>query len=279
MSDADVRFSLVLCTLGRPREVERWLASLAAQTYQNFELILVDQNKDDCMAPVIARFAGLKSITHIRSAPGLSRGRNLGIKKIAGDVLALPDDDCVYPPDLLERVNAFFKSHPQHDGLVGSVSGSRHWSRKTGKVTRYRLWWQGVDFTEFFRRSMVDQVGLLDERLGLGSGTPFSAGECPDYMLRCLTSGFSLWYDPSLVIDHPGPFENHQYIEAEIKKALGYSTGVGYVIQRHGYPAWYKGYVAARPMVGAAISLLRLRPKRAKLYWNVARGLARGYRS
>jgi O-antigen/teichoic acid export membrane protein len=276
---SDLTFSLVMCTLGRTSEVERMLESLAVQTYQKFELFIVDQNRDDCLVPVIEKFAGQMSITHIRSAPGLSRGRNLGIKRITGDVLALPDDDCVYPPDLLANVNAFFKSHPQYDGLMGSVSGSRHWSRRSGAVTRYRVWWQGVDFTEFFRRRMVDAVGLLDERLGLGSGTPFSAGECPDYVLRALAKGFSLWYEPSLEVAHPGPINRNGYAGNEIRKALGYSTGVGFVMQQHGYPGWYKGYVAARPLAAAGLSLLILNFDRAKLYLNVARGLRRGYRS
>ena len=65
----------------------------------------------------------------------------------------------------------------------------------------------------------------------------------------------------------------------EIHKALRYSTGVGHVIQQHHYPAWYAGYMAARPIAGATLSLLKFKPRRAHLYLNVLRGLTRGYLS
>jgi len=40
-------FSLICATLNREKELETLLESLAAQTYKRFELIIVDQNKDD----------------------------------------------------------------------------------------------------------------------------------------------------------------------------------------------------------------------------------------
>jgi glycosyltransferase involved in cell wall biosynthesis len=275
----EIKFSLVMCTVNRTREVERCIVSLEAQNHRNFELLIVDQNVDSCMADVVARHAGKIEIKHLRSPLGCSRARNVGIATMSGEVLAFPDDDCVYPPNLLERVASFLATHPDWDGLTGSVTGSNHWSSKKGPVTRYRVWWQGVDFTMFFRRKTVDSVGRLDERLGPGSGTPWGAAEGTDYLLRAIAKGYRIWYDPDLRIDHPGPIDNHEEMAKEIRKALTYSMGVGHVIQQHHYPAWYAGYMAARPIAGATISLLKFQPQRAKLYWNVLRGFTRGYLS
>src|SRR6185436_8380571 len=139
-------------------------------------------------------------------------------------------------------VREMLAAHPQWDGLACSVTGNPHWSRKAGPITRYRVWWQGVDFTMFFRKRMVDAVGLLDERLGPGSGTPWGAGECPDYLLRCLSGGYFVWYEPALKVEHPGEIDNEHQMQKEIGKARTYSVGVGHVLQQHHYPTWFKGY-------------------------------------
>jgi glycosyltransferase involved in cell wall biosynthesis len=279
MQSDDIKFSLVMCTVNRPREVERFVEALQSQTYKNFELIIVDQNADECIAPIVARFKDKMDIRHLRSALGCSRSRNVGMRAMTGDVLAFPDDDSIYPTTLLHDIRSLLIAHPEWDGLTTSIVGDKHWSTRPGLITRYRLWWQGVDFTQFLRKRMVDLVGPLDERLGPGAGTPWGAGEGADYLLRCLARGFTLYYEPSIKVEHPGPMENQAVMSKEIRKALVYSRGVGHVIRTHGYPAWYAGYMTARPLAGATLSLLKFNPQRAMLYWNVMRGLMLGYLS
>jgi len=89
------------------------------QTYANFELIVVDQNDDDRLVPILKDYKEKFSILHLRSKKGLSRARNVGLRYVSGDIVAFPDDDCWYPPDLLERVANFFEEHPGVDGLTG----------------------------------------------------------------------------------------------------------------------------------------------------------------
>ena len=48
-------FDLVVATVGRVAEPERLLASLEAQTHRGFRLLLVDQNLDDRLAPLLDR--------------------------------------------------------------------------------------------------------------------------------------------------------------------------------------------------------------------------------
>src|SRR5215203_3851017 len=117
------RFSLVVPTVGRTHELERFLASLRTQTHQNFELIVVDQNSDSRLAAVLAAYEDTFPIFYIREKErGASRARNSGLRHpLTGAVVAFPDDDCQYPPDLLDKVARFFASHPQIDGLSGTL--------------------------------------------------------------------------------------------------------------------------------------------------------------
>ena len=54
-------FALILATVGRTVELNRLFDTLAAQSYRDFEVIVVDQNRDDRLIPVLhrARYLGL----------------------------------------------------------------------------------------------------------------------------------------------------------------------------------------------------------------------------
>lgn len=49
------KFSLILCTLGRTDLVGDFITSLSSQTYQNLELIIVDQNEDERIHQLLKR--------------------------------------------------------------------------------------------------------------------------------------------------------------------------------------------------------------------------------
>src|SRR5205823_3889706 len=97
----------------------RLLNSLAEQTYRRFRVILVDQNSDQRLEPIVTDHADAIAITRLASHPGLSRARNIAFQHLEGDIIALPDDDCIYPPDLLMRVGDLLARHPEWDGLAG----------------------------------------------------------------------------------------------------------------------------------------------------------------
>ena len=59
-------------------------------------------------------------IRHLRSERGLSRASNIGLRVARGDIIAIPDDDCWYPKDLLATVAAWFESHPEF-GLLSTA--------------------------------------------------------------------------------------------------------------------------------------------------------------
>ena len=87
-------FDLVVATVGRVDELERLLGSLERQTHRGFTVLVVDQNDDDRLRPLLAAHPAL-DIAHLRSAPGLSRARNAALGAADGGLVAFPDDDCV----------------------------------------------------------------------------------------------------------------------------------------------------------------------------------------
>src|SRR5437899_3216197 len=116
-------FDLVVATVDRTAELKRLLESLERQTHRGFRVLLVDQNEDDRLDDVLHDHGSL-DLVRLRSARGLSRARNAALGELRADVVAFPDDDCIYPDDLLERVAERFTDDPSLDGLAGRGADS-----------------------------------------------------------------------------------------------------------------------------------------------------------
>jgi glycosyltransferase involved in cell wall biosynthesis len=254
-----VRVSLILATVCRTWEVARFLDSLVRQSYRDWELVVVDQNPDARLKPILDAYVGcVGPIYHLRAERGLSRARNVGLGHIAGDIVGFPDDDCWYPPDLLERVVGFFELEQGTAGLCGRASDEHgrsvmgRWAPSAGPIGLSNVWYTGVSFTIFLRTEAVSAVGPFDERLGVGSGTCWGSGEETDYLIRAIKLGFKLWYDPTIAVYHPEPFE-YLPLSQLARRSYRYARGMGFVIGKNAYPLWRAARLVARPLGGVAV--------------------------
>lgn len=188
--------SLVLATIGRTDDLDRLFGSLIAQTHQDYEVIVVDQNSDDRLVPHVdlALRSGI-NISHLRQAePNLSMARNLGVFKAKGHIVAFPDDDCWYEPDSLARINSAFAGDPELGGLValwveqaesmGAGQDGQHLD--LGEWRRFRGG-NASSISLFFRRNNLLMLQGFDECLGVGQW--YGAGEETDLVLRALEAG------------------------------------------------------------------------------------------
>jgi glycosyltransferase involved in cell wall biosynthesis len=267
-------FDLVVATVGRVRELSRMLDSLVAQSHKRLRVIVVDQNPDDRLNDALD---GVRlDVLRIRSQPGLSRARNAALEHLDADLVAFPDDDCVYPEDLLERVASRLAAEPALDGLTGravNAAGvsSPSWRSDPAVLSMDNLWNRAISFTIFLRREVVERVGAFDERLGLGSPEPWASGEEIDYLVRAVRSGARIEYDPLLAVEHaPGADD----------PGTGFRDGasVGYLLRKHGYPARTTARMLVRPLGGALASVGKADLPRARYRIASFRGRLRGLR-
>jgi len=274
------RFSLILATLGRIDEPGAFLESLARQTYRSLELIVVDQNEDDRLRPVLERFSDSILIRRVKCGRGVSRARNLGLGLVTGDIVGFPDDDCVYPSGLLQRVAAFFDARPDAHGLSGravDMDGREYarFDRAPGRIDLHNVWRRTVTFTLFLRAEVSRDLGGFDETLGPGAGTPWAAAEDIDYPLRAAKLGYLIEYDPSIVVMHPNPLSEGYEIACD--RAYRYGLGIGRVWRKHGFPIWLVAYYLLRPLGGAALRVMQNRPGEARYHWNAFCGRLKGW--
>jgi len=273
-----VRFSLVLATLGRTEEVAALMFSLAAQSWRDFEVIVVDQNGDDRLAPLIDNIESDMTIVHVRSAERrLSHARNVGLQRCSGEIVGFPDDDCIYPPNVLDHVARRFLAEPLLAMLSGPAAspsggvGSARWEPRSGPITRATVWTSVISFNLFIRRELVLACGGFDEELGVGAR--FGSAEETDLALRLLRSGAKGFYDVDLRVVHP----DKRLTPVAAARAFGYGSGTGRVLRKNRAQAATVLTFMARPLGGMALSAARLRWLEAQYYWRTLRGRAAGY--
>jgi glycosyltransferase involved in cell wall biosynthesis len=277
-----MKVSLVMGTLAaRSHRLEAFLESLASGTHRDIELVVVDQSQADTQLTTLLSKHRSFPILHLRSKPGLSRARNVGLARVTGALVAFPDDDSWYPETLLTSVVQLFGSAPSLGGLAGRpVDAEGHssfprWDLRPGPVDRFNIWRRCNSNALFLSKAAVDRVGGFDESLGVGAGTPWGAAEDIDYPLRILAAGFTLQYDPTLVVHHPRI--TPMFDAASAARAESYARGMGRVLRKHGYPWWFVLYQGARPLGGALISAVTGRLAKARYHHAILRGRRQGW--
>ncbi|HEX3141620.1 MAG TPA: glycosyltransferase family A protein, partial [Rhizobacter sp.] len=262
-------------------EVGAFLASLQRQDHRDFELLIVDQNPDERLAPLINEYRQHFRVLRYRSAPGLSRARNVGLRYASGDVIAFPDDDCWYPDGLLSQVAQRLLHQPSLDGLTGRFvddtgRSEGRWLSTSQQLNRFNVWHGAISFSIFLRRGLVERIGGFDEQLGVGAGTPWGAGEETDFLLRGIQLGGVIEYDRGLVLRHP--VKTADFGPAAIERQRRYEAGFGRVIRRSGFPIWYFPWVCLRTTAGSLLALCRGRTAQARFKWHSVLARLRGWR-
>lgn len=274
----ELSIDLVVATVDREAELARLLDSLDAQTYRRFRVLVADQNEDDRVLRVCE---GRSFAVERLSAPrGLSRARNEALGRLSGDLVAFPDDDCRYPPRLLEAAVDRFTANPGWDGVTGRtvdadglpLAGS--WDAEGGPLNLGNVWFRGVSCTIFLRTALVRRLGEFDPRLGLGSGRGSASGEETEYLVRAVRRGATIVYDPSLQVEH----DPYAYDDAALA-AIGLRDGLslGYILRKHSFPPTEVARRLLRPAGGALLWLVRGDRRRARFHAATFRGRILGY--
>jgi GT2 family glycosyltransferase len=92
--------SIVICTIRQPEVIRAVLDCVAAQTFRNFELLMVGFDKP---VPLPELRRPLPE-TRMLSAPrGLGAARNVALREAKGDMICFLDDDVTFEHDFMER--------------------------------------------------------------------------------------------------------------------------------------------------------------------------------
>jgi glycosyltransferase involved in cell wall biosynthesis len=156
------------------RHLEESIGSVFAQTFEDFELLVVDDGSTDATTQILAHHADsrLRVLRNERNL-GLIKSLNRGLAESRGRYVARQDADDISEPERLERQAAFLDVNPDVTILAssylrirddGSVSGIRYVPTEALGV-RWRLLFLNA-FTNssvMFRRDDVERLGGFRE--------------------------------------------------------------------------------------------------------------------
>jgi glycosyltransferase involved in cell wall biosynthesis len=174
--------SIIIIFLNAERFMHEAIASVFAQTYDNWEMILVDDGSTDASTRIALDCAGrhpekVRYLEHPgHENQGMSASRNLGIRHAKGDYVAFLDADDIWLPHKLERQTAIMRQHPDVGMVYGATRYWRSWTANPEDFHRDHTPKLGIQTD-----TVVNPPALLTLLYPLGCAT----APCPsDIMLR-----------------------------------------------------------------------------------------------
>ncbi|MBI4493016.1 MAG: glycosyltransferase family 2 protein [Chloroflexi bacterium] len=229
-----VDLSVVVLNFNTREQLRHCLRSLEAQTgidlQRQAEVFVVDNASSDGSADMVAReFPWVRLVRSPRNG-GFAYGNNLALRQCGGRFALLLNPDTVLPPTALADMLVFVGAHPQAgaagpkmvlpDGRLDlacrrafptpSVAlyrllGLSRLLPQSPRFGRYNLTYLDPDLPAevdsvmgafmLVRREAIDQAGLLDE-------TFFMYGEDVDWAFRIRQHGWTVLYNPAVVVLH-----------------------------------------------------------------------------
>jgi GT2 family glycosyltransferase len=192
--------SVVVATHDRPERLASLLAGLQAQSFGDFELVVVDDGSEPATAALLERWHGGLQLEVVRhaSARGAGAARNAGWRAARAPLVAFTDDDCVPDPRWLEAGLAVW--HERHGAVVQGRTLPES-GRAAGVLSRTlrveRLGPQYETCNIFYPRELLEALGGFDEGFGLRPG-----GEDTDLAWRALEAGRMTVFAPQALVYH-----------------------------------------------------------------------------
>ncbi|MFA7230798.1 MAG: glycosyltransferase family A protein [Victivallaceae bacterium] len=277
-----ILFSLIIGFTGRSECLKQLFKSLEEQQLKDFEVILIDQTLGTQLDEVISVYRDCFAIKKINAYParGVSIARNVGLLHADGEWCAFPDDDCIYPADLLKNIKTWLNQHSDYCGLSCIVtdcnnkfSAGGYMSRRQMDIGKHNVWRTVVSPSLFLKTDVVLGIKGFDERLGIGVLTNFGGGEETDLVMRLVETGGKIFYVPDLTVWHPRYIGN--YDNKRILYGWTCGCGCGAVMKIHQWSYLKSFYFASLLFLRAFQQLMLLRLRRA--VYHFAMGFGRLY--
>lgn len=114
------KVSVIMPAYNGERYISGAIESILNQTYDNFELLIIDDCSTDNTMEIVKKYKDdrIRIISNERNM-GIAFSRNVGLEKSVGNYVAIMDDDDISLPERLEKEVGYLEKHPQIDVVGG----------------------------------------------------------------------------------------------------------------------------------------------------------------
>jgi GT2 family glycosyltransferase len=198
--------SVVILNYKRRDALIRSLESARQQSYDNYEIIVVDNNSQDGICEFLASYAPEAQLIELNENRGAGGGRNAGIRAAKGDIIITLDNDIFFegPLEISKTVETFARRPDIHvlalqlcDAQTGALR-AREWCHPRSLSTYGETEFETNYFIEgacAIRRQVYEIAGLYYEPL-------FIYCEGWDLSLRIIDCGFRILHAPGIRLRH-----------------------------------------------------------------------------
>lgn len=171
------RVSVILPTYNRARFILEAIESVLSQSYQDFELIVVDDGSADETGQLVSSIRDERLIFIRQENHGRSHARNTALRSAHGEFVAFLDSDDLYLPGKLEMQVAYLDRNNDAGMTYTSAScidqdgndlRARYRATHSGRIYRHIAFFRPVTITfptVMVRRELLALVGGFDQRM------------------------------------------------------------------------------------------------------------------
>jgi len=211
------RVSIIILNWNGLHLLSDCLSSVFAQTYKDFEVIVVDNGSTDGSQQWITKHYPQVSLVCLNENKGFCVGNNVGIMHSRGEYIVLLNNDTKVEPGWLHPLvsamdddltvaacdskilyfdqPALIWTSGAEYAISGSVTGRGHYQQDTGAYSVVTEVFAAVACSAIYRRTVLDQIGWLDEDF-------FAGYEDIDLSFRARLAGYRILNVPESRVYH-----------------------------------------------------------------------------
>ncbi len=185
--------------------VQNAIESVLAQTFQDYELLIIDDGSKDNLEEVVRSYLSEKISYHHISHSGVGASRNYGLKNSNRPFIAYLDSDNCWHPDFLSRMrDALHGTQPQRE-VAYCMANCYHKDDVTGRITKDGTIGEPFSFRKLMKGNYIDLNTFVHSRKALGFAGQFDEKLKRlvdwDFIIR-MTSLFEPMFVPEVFVDY-----------------------------------------------------------------------------
>lgn len=196
-----IKLSVIIATYNRNRILCNTIQQVLDQSFEDYELIVVDQTKfHNKETNHFFKVNSSRIQYYYLENPNLPAARNYGVSHSKGEIILYIDDDMLLPSDTFKKLVGRFE-----DKNIGGLTGLEVRTSNTAQENIY----QNVDslkrittlpgFFMAYRRSTIFKLGGFDEWFGIQK---FNYSDDSEFCIRVMQNGYNLFIDKNIKITH-----------------------------------------------------------------------------